>query len=81
MMDMNSSGVNTYAQLNTKQMVPDLNNTRDIGTAALKYKDVYSTSIKTDTVECSGVIKMGSLAPSGASTVGIKIGNSAGFLN
>ena len=44
-MDMTSLGINTVAALNTGVIRPDVNNTRDIGTLSLKYKDMFINKI------------------------------------
>jgi hypothetical protein len=47
-MDMNGLGVNIVAPLNTSVIRPDVNISRDIGTTALRYKDIYSVSSISD---------------------------------
>jgi len=54
-MDMDGTGVNTVVPLNTGVVRPDADNVRDIGTTALKYRDIYTDKVYADKIEVSNI--------------------------
>tara|TARA_R110000764_G_scaffold17132_1_gene47160 strand:- start:1499 stop:3628 length:2130 start_codon:yes stop_codon:yes gene_type:complete len=54
-MDMNGTGVNTVVPLTTGVVRPDVDNTRDIGSPFVKYKDIYTDKVFADKIEVSNI--------------------------